>query len=181
MSIFTKITVAGALCAGLALSHNAAAQTLDFTSRLSTGNVLSGVLDGTLLVDGNTFDVTSVASLYVNGAAVTTPTSVQSTDYVGGYSASNVAVVTLDGSYLDFYFGDGSDAFAGAVGDLTASELFGFNAIGATTGYGGDGDFDALMDGYWSASIAAVPEPAGLAVFAVGLLALGMVRARKSV
>jgi hypothetical protein len=44
--------------------------------------VLSGTLDGTLLSDGNDFDVTSVSSLFINGVAVAHPSTIASVDAV---------------------------------------------------------------------------------------------------
>jgi PEP-CTERM motif len=169
--------------ATLAAAPSAQASTLDFSYTFpSTGKVLSGSLDGTLLSGGNIFDVTSVSSLFVNGVAVALPTGVYSEDlYI--LAINNPAAVSVDGSYMNLGAIGGSNAFAFAVGDHTAASIFKGNVAGATIGYGGNDFYEPYSNANWSASVeaapSAVPEPGSFALLGSGVLGLVGVARRK--
>jgi hypothetical protein len=185
---FIAKTMAAAVVLGLATFAavpSAHASELDFSYKLPTGNVLSGVLDGTLLSNGNTFDVTSVDSLFVNGAAVPLPTHVVSADDAYGIYgvSSDLAAVSLNGSYMNLYASYGNDAFEFAVGDAMAAKYWGDKYEGATPVYGGQGTYPDYNPADWSASIVApvatTPEPSSFVLLGTGVLGLAGATRRK--
>jgi hypothetical protein len=176
---FIGKTAAAAIVLGLATFATvprAHASTLDFSyTEPFTADILSGSFDGTLLSNGNIFDVTSVDSLFVNGVAVPLATTVDSTDtiFVGG---NTPAAVSLDGSYLNIFAGDSNgDEFVFGVGDQTAQNVWGGNVELASpsyggTGYGVVGDYNPAD---WSATmVATTPEPSSFVLLGTGILGL---------
>jgi hypothetical protein len=151
-------------------------------------DTFAGVLEGTLLADRNHFAVTAIDSLTANGVPVTLPfTFVGSWDTgyltlyggspnVGGYLGNGLAVVTLDGSYIDFaglaYGGQqGFFFFVNDAYDLSQS----YTRHGVVLGPG-VGGYDAafpFIDSNWTASVTAVPEPTSFALFGFGMASLG--------
>ena len=155
---------------------------LDFSITVAGQPTISGQLDGTLLGDGNTFDVTGIGNTYVNGVLYSTGGFVISQDQAGGLGPT-AAAVTLDGSYLNVFVNLAGNAIwtvgvANAYTYLSNIQVL----YGATTNLGGTGSADAYTTGQltWTASIEGVPEPAALAVLPMGLIALGMLRARRT-
>jgi hypothetical protein len=155
----------------------------------ASGDVLAGTMIGTLLGDDNTFVVTSMGPVTLDGNPTSPLTLVSSGDVFEGLSATELPTVTLDGSYMDlaaltpsvygFFFG---------VGDLLAGpgELGG-PFFDSSEGYGGnsiDGDYETFNIAGWSASVSSVPEVSsvyflGFIVAAAGLAAYRQKRLRK--
>ena len=146
------------------LASAAKADVLDFSYTWAPGDVISGAMDGTLLSNDNTFDVSSFGSLFVNGSAVPLPTLVESLDYNAGLIANSQAEVSLNGSYMDLYASSDTNILLFGVGDAYSAALLG-NVAGATLGYGGT-DYREAYDQSWAASIEGastpVPEPSSL-------------------
>ena len=144
-------------------ASSAKADVLDFSYTWTNGNVISGTMDGTQLSNGNNFDVSSFGSLFLNGVAVTLPTVVESADERFLHD-DTPAEVSVNGSYMDLYAADATDALAFVVGDAASvSHLYG-NYAGAYPGYGGTGGLQPYVQSDWlaSAGIVPVPEPSSL-------------------
>jgi hypothetical protein len=170
-------TMAAALVFGLATfsAPRAHASELDFSYTESIGYVLSGTFDGTLLSDGNVFDVSSVSSLFVNGVAVAGPSYIAQDIVVEGRNTA--AAVSLDGSYMDLLAFNGFNDFAFAAGIPGAGSV---NTAWATQGYGGTGSLEVYNPSDWSASlVATTPESSSLVLCGTGILGLAGVARRK--
>jgi hypothetical protein len=142
---------------------SAQAEMLDFSYLMpDTGNVVAGSVDGTLLSDGNVFDLSSFLTLSVNGISVALPTTITTPDKT--YANDNTpAAMSLDGSYLNVYATDSTNILAFAVGDVAvlAGDIDG-NQAGGTPGYGGGGDYAPYVQSNWTASLESVPEPSSI-------------------
>lgn len=131
----------------------------------STGSTLSGTVDGTLLGNNNGFIVETINSLAVDGAAVDLPTISSADDaYLG---VADPIEITLDGSYLNIFGTDGSDAFLFSVGDVANY------GVAATRGYGGATNPEDYVQANWQASVQGIPEPSSVVLMLtpLGLLA----------
>ncbi len=183
---------------GLALYlPQAKAEQFDFSyTDTVDGIVLSGIMNGALQADNNNVAVTSVQDLMFNGAAGTPTPLVYNADnaysvaYPGptghpafpiapGFPDSTTALVTLDGSYMNFVASvapDLSDGFGFFVGNSLAASVLGgnFYMAGASYGY--------VMDTYIQADwqMSAVPLPTSVIMFASGLLGLGALRKKST-
>jgi hypothetical protein len=173
----TCVVLAGMAAFCLAPGGSARAQqVLDFSYTFSPGNVLSGTLTGT--DSGDYFTVTGVQSLFYQ-TDITYRVSgnlFESEDeFLGlgaGYNGDGSAVVTIDGSYMDFFSNGGGGHLIFAYGDNVA-DMYGSEASLAV-GLHIDGSFIAAD---WSATL--VPEPGSLVVMASALGVLGVIARRR--
>ena len=174
--------LATALIAAVCLtSASAEAQTAATFSYVdAAANIdLTGQVLGSL--SGNYFTIASVSDLTFNGQPVAfTPTYDESTDtYFGdglGHNGNGSPVVTLDGTYMDWATASANhrDGFLFADGDMFA-QYFYITYQGGSS-FGNTGPHYHPAD--WTLDFS-VPEPAGLAVFGLGLAALGLIRQRR--
>jgi hypothetical protein len=163
-------SVALATVATATLAPVASAATFNFSYTSSTGTITATV-DGTLQPDNNTVFVSSISNTTFNGSPA------PALPFVGSFDASNLsgsvtgqAVLSLDGSGLDFIACNttdcgGADAFAFLPPGLFAAEVF-----IASPAYGAS--FEPFVLANYS--LTPVPEPATvlglLSVAGVGLL-----------
>jgi hypothetical protein len=164
-------------------ASSAQADVIDFSYLFpENGNVVSGSMNGTLLSDGNVFDVSSFVALFVNGVAAETPTFIEGPDQ--NHFGGGPAAVSLDGSYLNLDAEDATDVLLFAVNDAAAVGLGGTFA-GASPGYGGSDFAETYVPGNWTASLESVPvpEPSSILLMLVPLALLASTRrvARRSV
>ena len=166
--------VASVLAIGLTVAApSARADVLHFSYLFeSTGQTLSGTLDGTLLGDDNTFTITDIATLFTDGDPVSIP-AVSSPDLVFG-GVADPAAVSLDGGFMNIFATDGTDAFFFSVADAIDFNASGIGAD-ATRLYGGQTNPEAYVQANWSASLVSTPEPSTMALM---LSPLGLLAAR---
>jgi hypothetical protein len=153
-----------------------AQQVLDFSYTFSPGYVLSGTLTGT--DSGDYFTVTGVQSLFYqtditsqySGSAL--ESFDESVHFGAGYNGDGSAVVTIDGSYMDF-FTIGPGGQVGFANGDNWSDVVG-SAATLDPGYYTSGPFIAAD---WSATL--VPEPGSLVVMAGALGMLGVIAGRR--
>ncbi len=180
MSIRFLKHAAAACCIGLlAMAPARATQILNFTYAGNGGTFnITGSMAGALALDGNTFVPTTWLSLAVQGNNLGTVNRIPGLAVYGlsGRSLDPVAaVVTLDGSSENFstypnVFGD-----FGGLRFQTPDVNLPWNLGISLQGFGGS----TWVQSEWHASMDA-PEPASVALFGLGVAALGMVRRRRA-
>ncbi len=172
----------------LASSAARAQQDLDFSYTFQNGDVVTGVLGGTVNAqNSNYFTVDSLLSVSINGLAVKSFTygdtlgSYDAVSYGGsdwGYNGNNTGVVTLDGSYMDFQV---TYLLGFSEGDVTSSQHgpVAFNEMEDVDNHFYN-DANTFSASSWSATLAgvSVPEPASVALLAAGFAALAFARRR---
>ncbi len=186
--IRTAAWLAGIVVLGLAPGSAAQAQqSLDFSYAFSDDNVLSGVLIGT--DTGDYFTVTGVQSLSFNSvniiSLVTGRELLSWDDLAGvgtGYYRNGSAVVTTDGSYMDFVSAGMTGNFLFANGDVYAAD-YGAYARVETVNRGPANDSDNFDAADWSASLAGnpVPEPGSLGLTAGAIGLVGVIARRRRI
>jgi hypothetical protein len=176
----TKPRKLAALIAILVLSTAAPvlrADSFGFTYTTASGTVIAGNLSGTLQPDANTILVSGLlSSLTVDGVSYFTPV------FTGSYAAfwslpggPFVPTVTLDGTHMDLL----------ACGDLTCSGATPYALIFQSTAFSSTlasfrdvspGGTETFNPQNWS--IAPVPEPSTMWMFAIGAAAILLNRNR---
>lgn len=168
-----KLLVAVVLCAcGVA---QAALMRFDF-SYVATGGVLEGSLLGTLQADNNTIVVDSIVGLPSFATVVTPIPLAQQVSVSQALLGVNApGQVSLNGSVMDILACDVVPDCNIGFGFLPDS-IAGFQAFVKGVAWGGGGE--AFVAANWR--IAAVPEPAGLAITGLALAALAASRRRRA-
>ncbi len=158
----------------LSYVSTASAELLDWRYTYGDANVISGVFTGTDA--GNYFTVTVLQSFSVNGVATNylAGAAPESDDaFVGkgaGHNGNGSAVVTLDGSYMDFIDtpDGGSTGLSFIVGDAQAQDANNTGTLVFLPPILDDSDIP-FVQASWSATLVdvdtAVPEPPAVAVF----------------
>jgi hypothetical protein len=140
---------------------------------------VTGALDGVLQSNGNTFDVTGIAGLNVNGTPIVlTGWTAIPFDSLFELPADTDAV-TLNGTYLNFAASASPSANVGfGLGDEATTQYDAMAGWGENDVY----FFYESAPGFytWNASFAPIPEPAAAAAFVVGLAAMGIARRRRA-
>jgi hypothetical protein len=162
------------------------AAVLNFSYSSQTGPVISGSMLGDLQLDGNTFIVSSMGSVFLDAVPAPELPFIYSTDGFIGLNLLALPTATVDGSFLDFVVCAtsscaGTDAIVFASGDLYASSVAGGPIFQATGAYG-DGSLLPYDPAQWSARVTAdssAPEPGtfGLGI-AAGLMVIGWRKCR---
>jgi hypothetical protein len=157
--------------AALAVSVPARADTIAFDYTLQSGTTVSGILDGNLQSDANTFDVSGISSFDVNGTAITDPLAVTSVQALI-YGVPQNPVITVNGAYIDVFIVDNlsGNVFGMAVGDQLSG--YGtYDVAAATVGWGGTGGDETFYAANWDPEV--VPEPGTLPLILSVLAILG--------
>lgn len=174
----SMFAVAAVIMAGVP----AEAASLVFRYNFASGDSVSGILDGNLQDDGDTFFVDGVQSARFNGENIwpdaTTAVARSSSDFPDG---ALQPMASLSGTVVDFLvcnpFIDGNCNFlteGGLFLDNTSNDAFSFQA-GAGNGRGSNIFEEIYEPNRWTAS---VPEPATI-LGSVILLGLGGAMQRK--
>ncbi|CCI29791.1 PEP-CTERM sorting domain-containing protein [Microcystis aeruginosa] len=174
------LTVALATVATATLAPVASAATFNFSYTSIYGGVgiatITATVDGTLQPDNNTVFVSSISNTTFNGSPA------PALPFIGSFDAFNLsgsltgqAVLSLDGSGLDFIACDNTACDNDLFGFLTANDIAG-NVV---TAFASEGSYGSTVELFVLAnySLTTVPEPATvlglLSVAGVGLLCKG--------
>ena len=169
-------SVALATVATATLAPVASAATFNFSYTSSAGTITATV-DGTLQPDNNTVFVSSISNTTFNGSPA--PALPLTGSYVDSILAGGVvtgqAVLSLDGSGLDFVACDNTACSSSGFGFLPAGLIGPVDLFASVGGYGSlTGGEPFVLANY---SLTPVPEPATvlglLSVAGVGLLCKG--------
>ena len=169
------LTVALATVATATLAPVASAATFNFSYTSSLGTITATV-DGTLQPDNNTVFVSSISNTTFNGSPA------PALPFIGSFDALNLsgsltgqAVLSLDGSGLDFIACDNTACDNDLFGFFTTSDILG----NVATGFRSERSYSSTVEPFviTNYSLTTVPEPATvlglLSVAGVGLLCKG--------
>lgn len=179
-----KSMIATATTLWMLAASGAGAAEYRFSYELSDpSSMVTGSLIGTLESDSNTFDITSLKNVQVNGQPIDDQLTVVSTDADQKGLASQPRA-TLDASFLDFELRNsaGSQKLLFGVKDASTT-IFGIDVAGGTSEFGGTGRFVGFVPAAFKASlsasaVSAAPEPSCWALMTMGV---GLVGAALSV
>lgn len=159
-----------ALCvAGLSSPAQAA---LNFSYLFSPGNTFSAVLNGSFLPGTQTFSISNIDSISVNG----NPYHYDSVTVYSNDAFINPTAtprIKLDGTLLDFNIvatsGSHTDVAAFSVGNQYSTAVLGGNSLAAgTSGFSGTGSLGAFVPANFSAAVSNAPEPGTWALMILG-------------
>lgn len=173
-------SVALATVATATLAPVASAATFNFSYTSSLGTITATV-DGTLQPDNNTVFVSSISNTTFNGSAAPALPFVGSlAGFISSGSVTGQAVLSLDGSGLDFAACDNTACDSSGFGFSPAGSIASVDLFVSLGGYGSLPGGELIVLANYSltpAGTPTVPEPATvlglLSVAGVGLLCKG--------
>ncbi|GAC1337812.1 MAG: hypothetical protein NVSMB18_03250 [Acetobacteraceae bacterium] len=156
------------VCLGLLWCSQGQAAQLAFTYQVGD-TLLTAVFNGTIEIDPNLFDATSIASISFGGTSPSHTPLVMSADYAYGFDLPRHGVLSLDGTYVDLMACSNrrcTQGFQFGVGDLM-SVFAGRNFYAGSDAFGDA--FRRFNPAFYSAVL--VPEPSSclLLLGAVGV------------
>lgn len=175
-----KKLIAALMLSGVAgFPVTALADQLTFSYTFSTSRTIGGTFNGTLGIDGDTFNVVSASSILYNGNLLPVdPSDIRSlNDYPIGAQPPTVSLSGLQSNMNIFVCAQG---FSGGNCSFSSEGGFYFGIFGAAAGDGfNTSDFENFSQNSWSASVTAVPEPETYAMMLAGLGLLGFAARRR--